>query len=80
MSSSGIVINSPKDITISADQKVNITGKMGVAVKSSAGDVTIDGLNIKETAEMEYAAKGNMTAKINAGMELTLQATMIMIN
>ena len=80
MSSSGITISSPKDINIEADQKVNITGKMGIAAKSSGGDVTIDGLNIKETAEMEYAAKGNMTAKVNAGMELTLQATMIMIN
>ena len=80
MSSSGITISSPKDINIEADQKVNITGKMGIAAKSSGGDVTIDGLNIKETAEMEYAAKGNMTAKINAGMELTLQSTMIMIN
>lgn len=80
MSSSGITIKSPKDINIQADQNVNISGAQGIKVQSSGGDVAISGINVSETAESEYSAAGNTTAKINSGMELTLKSAMIMIN
>jgi len=80
MSSSGITIKSPKDINIQADQKVSISGAQGVSIQSSGGDVTVSGMNISQTAQSQYSAAGNMTAKINGGTELTLQSAMIMIN
>jgi len=80
LSADGIALKSPKDISINADGKVNITGAQGVTVAASAGDVSITGININETADSQYSAKGAETATINSGMELTLKSAMIMIN
>jgi Rhs element Vgr protein len=80
MSSSGITIKSNKDINIEADQNVNIKGAQGVTIASSAGDVTSSGINIKETAQMQYSAKGNASAEVQGGAQLVLKAAMVMIN
>jgi Rhs element Vgr protein len=80
MSESGITIKSPKDINIEADQNVNITGKMGITIQASQGDVDVSGVNIKETAEIQYTVEGSKMAEINSAMELTLKSAMIMIN
>jgi uncharacterized protein (DUF2345 family) len=80
MSCSGITIKSDKDITLQAGQKVIIKGNLGVNIQSSAGDVDVKGININETANMQYVAKGSMTAAVQGGAELTLKAAMIMIN
>ncbi|WCT10019.1 type VI secretion system tip protein VgrG [Mucilaginibacter jinjuensis] len=80
MSSDGITMKSNNNINIQAAQKVNIKGDMGITIQSSSGDVAISGLNVKETAQMEYSAEGSMTAKISSGMQMTLKSAMIMIN
>jgi uncharacterized protein involved in type VI secretion and phage assembly len=80
MSADVISIKSPKDINIQSDQKINIRGTLRVNMQSAGGDVYINALNIKETAEIEYNANGNATAKVSAGTELALQAAMILIN
>lgn len=80
MSDSGIEIKSPKSITITADQNVSISGAQGIKESSSGGDVQVSGMNIKQTAQMEYSAEGSMTAKVTAGMQLTLKGAMVMIN
>ncbi len=80
MSSSGIKVKSPKDISIESDMGVSIKGKTGVTVESSGGDVSTKGLNIKETAQMEYSAEGSLTSKVQGGMGLTLKGAMVMIN
>ena len=80
MSSSGITIKSNKDINIEAGQNVNIKGTQGVTIASSGGDVASSGLNIKETAQMQYSAKGNASAEVQGGAQLVLKAAMVMIN
>lgn len=80
MSSSGITIKSDKNIMFQAGQKVSIKGDAGVDIESSAGDVTVKGNNINETANMQYVAKGCLTATVQGGTELTLKAAMVMIN
>jgi Rhs element Vgr protein len=80
MSSSGIDISSNKNINISAQQNVNIKGMQGVKIESSGGDVATTGLNIKETASMQYTANGGQMAQVTGGMELTLKGAMVMIN
>jgi len=80
MSSDGITMKSPKNINIQADQMVNIKGTQGIKIESSGGDLVINGVNIKETAQMEYSAEGSMTAKISSGAQMTLKSAMIMIN
>ena len=80
MSAEGITISSPKTITLHADQNINLTGTQGIAVKASAGDVSVSGMNIKQTAESQFSAEGSMTAEIKSGMEMILKSAMIMIN
>ena len=80
MSADGITIKSPKDISIEADQSLKLTGKQGIKISSSGGDVEVSGINIKESAQSQYSAEGSMMAKINSGTELTLKSAMIMIN
>lgn len=80
MSSSGIDLSSPKDINITAQQKVNIKGTQGVTIASSGGDVATQGLNIKENASMQYNAQGGQMAQVSGGMQLTLKGAMVMIN
>jgi Rhs element Vgr protein len=80
MSESGINIKSPKDINITAQQKISISGLQGITIESSAGDVQVTGLNIKENANIQYSAEGGATAQLSSGAELTMKSALIMIN
>ncbi|MGH1385381.1 type VI secretion system tip protein VgrG [Kordia sp.] len=80
MSESGITIKSDKDITVQATQNLTLQGDQGVTIESSGGDVQIKGLNIKETAQMQYSAEGSMTASLQGGTETTIKGAMVMIN
>lgn len=80
MSDSGITIKSPKNITVEATQNLTLKGDQGVTIESSGGDVQIKGLNIKESAQMEYSAQGSMTASLQGGTQTTIKGAMVMIN
>ena len=80
MSESGITIKSDKDITVQATQNLTLQGDQGVTIESSGGDVQIKGLNIKQTAQMQYSAEGSMTASLQGGTETTIKGAMVMIN
>ncbi|ALL06180.1 type IV secretion protein Rhs [Pedobacter sp. PACM 27299] len=80
LSAEGITMNSPKNINIHADQKINLSGTQGVLIQAAAGDVSLTGINIKQEAESQFSAEGSMTVQIKSGMELSLKSAMIMIN
>lgn len=80
MSESGIEIKSAKNLTFEADQEIMIKGTQGVTTASSGGDITTKGMNIKQTADIQYSAEGSATAQVVGGGELTLKAAMVMIN
>lgn len=80
LSDSGITIKSPKNITLDATQKVNIKGAQGVSIEASGGDVSIAGVNIKESAKAQFSAEGSAAAKVTGGGQLTLKGAMVMIN
>lgn len=80
MSDSGITIKSDKDIHIEASQNLTLSGNQGVTISSSEGDVSISGMNIKESAQVQYSAKGSASAEVQGGGELTLKGAMVMIN
>jgi len=80
MSASGIEIKSDKDITIKAGNKINMTGDSGIGITSSGGDVSVNAVNIKETADAQYSAKGGASTRIEGGSDLTLKGAMVMIN
>ena len=79
-SDDSIYIKSLKDITIDAEQSIYLKANAGIHIIASGGNVEISGLNIHETAQLQYTAEGNATTSISAGVELTLKSPMIMIN
>lgn len=79
MSSSGIAITSPSDITLKADGAVNIQGTAGVNIKSSS-DIKAQALNINASANVTIALKGSATAELSAAGQTTVKGAMVMIN
>ncbi|MRW89717.1 type VI secretion system tip protein VgrG [Duganella sp. FT80W] len=79
LSPSGILLDSPKDITINAKGKVAITAVMNVEVTAQA-DVKVTGLNINQSANIGFAAKGAATAELSAAGQTTVKGALVMIN
>jgi uncharacterized protein involved in type VI secretion and phage assembly len=88
MTTSGITIESPKEININAKSNINIKSKANIEVSTSAGNVDVKGKDVSITANMNLTAKGNMNstfeagmnATVKSGMNMTIQGLMVMIN
>ncbi|SRX73814.1 type VI secretion system tip protein VgrG [Aequorivita antarctica] len=79
MDESGITMNSSKDINLNADGNINLIAKSNLAMKAMA-DVTLDGLNIKQSAQTSFTAKANASAELSASGQTTVKGAMVMIN
>ena len=79
MTSSGINIESQKDITLKATGNItlNATGKLNL---SATQDVEVSGMNINQTAQVGFTAKGNATAEVSASGQTTVKGGIVMIN
>jgi Rhs element Vgr protein len=79
LSADGIVLDSPKDISITAKGKITIdaTGEIGV---SSKADVSVEGMNVNHNANVGFVAKGNASAELSASGQTTVKGAMVMIN
>lgn len=79
MTSSGISLNSPKDVTIEATGNISLkaTGKVNITAQQ---DVAVSGLNIANTANVGFTAKGNATAEVSAAGQTTIKGGIVMIN
>lgn len=75
----GIVLDSPKDITIKAGGKVVITATQNVEATAQA-DVKLNGLNIDQQASVGLTAKGGATAELSASGQTTVKGALVMIN
>lgn len=79
LTSSGISMDSMKDIKITSKAKVTIEGTAGVDI-SSTSDAKVSGLNIDLNAKVGLTAKGNATAELSAAGQTTVKGAMVMIN
>jgi len=79
LGSSGIELNSAKDITITAKGKISLSATGECAIESKA-DVTVKGLNVNHTANVGFVAKGSASAEISASGQTTVKGAMVMIN
>jgi Rhs element Vgr protein len=79
MTSSGINIESKKDINLTATGNITLdaTGKLNLTAKQ---DVEVSGANIKNTAKVGFTAKGNATAEMSASGQTTIKGGLVMIN
>lgn len=80
MSSSGIDLNSGKDINLKASGNISLKATSKVTVEASGGDVEVKGMNVKNTAQVGFTAKGNATAELSASGQTTVKGAMVMIN
>ncbi len=79
LSPDGIVMDSPKDISIKAKGKITIDAVGEISVSSKA-DVSVEGLNVNHTANVGFVAKGNASAELSASGQTTVKGAMVMIN
>jgi len=79
LSPSGILLDSPKDITIKAAGKVSISAVQNVEVTAMA-DVMVSGTNINNTAKIGFVARGAATAELSAAGQTTVKAALVLIN
>ena len=79
LNSSGIEMESPKNIVIKAtgDITLDATGKLSLQSKQ---DVIVEGLNITSTAKVGFTAKGSASAEISASGQTIVKGAMVMIN
>jgi hypothetical protein len=79
LSDAGIVLDSPKDISISAQGKISLdaVGEIGI---SSQADVNVDGMNVNHSANVGFVAKGSASAELSASGQTTVKGAMVMIN
>jgi len=68
---SGISIVSKGDVNIEASKKVNIKAKM---------DVTIEGMNVKNTAKAKFSAEGKAGAELQTSAIAIVKGSMVKIN
>lgn len=76
---SGILLDSPKDITIKAVGKVTISAVQNVEVAAQM-DVRVSALNIHHDASVGFVARGAATAELSAAGQTTVKGAMVMIN
>lgn len=79
MDSSGIVLKSAKDITLSADGKVTLKSGSSLELKAST-DFKAEGMNTTISANQALKASGQASAEISATGQTTVKGAMVMIN
>ena len=79
LNSSGITIESAKDLTLKA--KMNVKVEAGASLDAQAkSNLTLKGLKIEATANTELTVKGNAKAEISAAGQTVVKGAMVMIN
>lgn len=79
MDSSGISLDSPKDIRLTAKGSIKVEAVMKVEISSRA-DVKVEGMNVTQEAMASFTAKGTASAEISASGPTTVKGAMVMIN
>lgn len=80
LSQDGILLDSPKDISITAQGKISLKATKNVEVESSTGDFTGKGMNVTHTAQTGFTAKGSASAEVSSSGQTTIKGSMVMIN
>jgi len=79
LSADGIQLDSPKDIMINAKGKISLDATANISVTSQA-DVAVSGLNVENSANVAFTAKGSASAELSASGQTTVKGAMVMIN
>ncbi|MDR0683113.1 MAG: type VI secretion system tip protein VgrG [Dysgonamonadaceae bacterium] len=79
MNSSGIIIESAKDLTLKGKMNVMIDAGTNLNGKAKA-NITLKGMKIEASADTELTVKGTAKAEISAAGQTVVKGAMVMIN
>jgi Rhs element Vgr protein len=79
LNTSGITMDSPKDISITAKGTITLDAIGTVSITSKA-DVKSSGLNVNCEGQVGFVGKGAATAELSAAGQTTVKGAMVMIN
>lgn len=76
---SGILLDTPKDVIVNAKGKIAMSALGEISLTAQA-DVKVTGLNVSNTANVAFTAKGSATAELSAAGQTTVKGALVMIN
>ncbi|ROZ72670.1 type VI secretion system tip protein VgrG [Ramlibacter sp. WS9] len=76
---SGITLDSPKDILVTAKGTITLDA-VGAVTVTSKSNVKTSGLNVDCVAQVGFSAKGAATAELSATGQTTVKGALVMIN
>lgn len=79
LTSSGIELNSPKNIVLKASGGIELKATGAISISSQA-DVKTSGMNVQSEAQIGFSAKGNATAELSASGQTVIKGALVMIN
>ena len=79
LSETGILLDSPKDISLNAKGKISLQAVANIELAAKA-DFKAEALNISQQANVGFTAKGNASAELSASGQTTVKGAMVMIN
>jgi len=79
LNTSGITLDSPKDIKVTAKGTITLDA-IGTVSISSKADVKSAGLNVNCEGQVGFVGKGAATAELSAAGQTTVKGAMVMIN
>jgi Rhs element Vgr protein len=79
MSSAGIALDSPADISLKAGGSIRLKADADIAIQAGSA-LDMKGLNVTAVATQALSAKGGASAELKASGQVTVQAAMVMIN
>ncbi|BDD10017.1 type IV secretion protein Rhs [Fulvitalea axinellae] len=81
LSKEGVTITSAKDVTIDASKgKLTFSCMSDVSVSTEIGDVSLDGMNIKQSAKLQWQAESSAIGELKATGPLTIEGAVVSIN
>jgi len=79
MAPGGVTVDSAAKLTLSAKGDISITAQGNLSMKANA-DVTVNGRQIKQSAQGAFSAHGNSGASLTASGEVTIKGLLVNIN
>lgn len=79
LSASGIALDSPKDISLTAKGGITLDAVNAISLTAKA-DVKASGLNVSCEGQIGFTAKGNASAELSAAGQTVVKGGLVMIN
>jgi len=79
LDASGIALDSPKDITLTAQGAISLKASTSISLTAQA-DLSAKGMNVTAEAQVAFTGKGSASAELSASGQTTVRGAMVMIN